>query len=342
MYYLSMADPNSKSAVIKAIAGNAVITVGKGAATLASGSGAMAAETLHSLVDTLNQGLLLIGHRRSLRPATSRFPHGFGVEANFWGLLAAIGILVFGGGLTIQHGIHALAEPKVPNRVPLVLGILAFATITEAWVLWQVIVMVARSRGDKPWRRHLRDQSASTITVLLEDAAAVLGCLLAAAAVGLCVATGDGIYDAIVQLAIGGILALVGLYLIWRNRGALIGQAVAPELVVEITRFLADLDEVDRVTAVRTRQLSADTFTLMAELVFSGGGLAGPLMDDHVKSISNATDDHDRAETLGRFADRLLVEQARHVDAMEEQIAAKFPGAVYISLEPHLRDDTDL
>ncbi|MCA9641082.1 MAG: cation transporter, partial [Myxococcales bacterium] len=118
-----MAHSNSRAAVVRAILGNALVTLAKAAAWLVTGSGAMLAETFHSLVDTLNQGLLLIGQKRSLLAPTRRHPFGFGPEASFWGLLAAIGILVFGGGLSIQHGLHGLVHPEVPRNLEWALGV---------------------------------------------------------------------------------------------------------------------------------------------------------------------------------------------------------------------------
>jgi zinc transporter 9 len=333
-----MADVHAKSAVIKAIVGNAFVTMTKAIAAVFSGSGAMYAETIHSLVDTLNQGLLLIGVKRSSRAATGRHPYGFGPEAAFWGLLAAIGILAFGGGLSIQHGIHSLEHPQVPEQIGLVFAVLAVATVIEGLVLASVLRSVARTRGDDRWSEHLKVQSPGTITVILEDAAAVLGCLIAALAVGLCVATGDGIYDAVAQLFIGAMLAAVGVYLIWRNRGALIGQSLPEKKLMKLRIFLEDIDGIDRIHDLKTRQLTAHTFSMKAEVVFSGGELAQRLMHLYVEKVQAATDEDESAEVLGRFAEALIQEQAKHVDRMELEILDKFPGAVHIDLEPHLRD----
>ena len=333
-----MADPSSRAAIVRAIAGNAFVTLAKTAAWLVTGSGAMLAESIHSLVDTLNQGLLLIGHRRSLLAPTRRHPYGFGPEASFFGLLAAIGILVFGGGLSIQHGLHGLEHPELPDHIGLALGVLAFSTIVEAWVLWTVFRDLKRTRGKRTWGRHLRAQASGTMTVLLEDAAAVLGCLIAAAALLVCRATGDGVYDAIAQLVIGIMLAAVGLFLIWRNRGMLIGQSVPEEELGPIRTFLEDLHGIDRITNLKTRQLGAHKFTLKAEVVFSGGELAQRLMRNHIDAVRAAESTSQAAEALGRFADRLMEEQAIYVDKIERDIRIAFPKVVDIDLEPHLRD----
>ncbi|MHC4994511.1 MAG: cation diffusion facilitator family transporter, partial [Planctomycetota bacterium] len=257
-----MADPNSKTAVIMAIIGNGLITIAKGVATAMSGSGAMLAETIHSLIDTLNQCLMLLGQRRSVKPANDMFPYGFGPENNFWCLLASIGVFIFGGGMTIQHGVHALKEPHMPGHIKLIMIVLVIATIIDSFVTGSVLKSLAKTRGDRPWMTHIKKQNATTIAVLLEDSAAVLGCLLAMGAVGLCVATDNPIWDAIAQILIGLMLALVGLILIRINWAMLIGKSVDKERRDEIIGFLNGLNGIDHVTNLKTRQLTNETFML--------------------------------------------------------------------------------
>ena len=130
-------------------------------------------------------------------------------------------------------------------------------------------------------------------------------------------------------------LGVVGLHLIWRNRGLLVGQALDDHELQRLRVFLEDLDGIDRVTNLKTRRLAANSFTLKAEIVFSGGELARGVIGEFVRD-PDAT--RPRAELLGRFADRLMEEQARHVDRLEDEIREHFPGAAHIALEPHLRD----
>lgn len=333
-----MAADHSTSAVIKAIVGNGIVTVAKGVATVASGSGAMLAETVHSLVDTLNQCLLLIGQKRALKAPTHRFPYGFGPEANFWGVLAAVGILIFGGGLSIEHSIKHLAHPSVPDSLGLAIGVLIFAIVIEGWVLYSVMKGIDKTRGDTPWRTHLPRQAPGTIFVLIEDAAAVLGCFIALAAIAMCVITGNGFWDALAQLVIGIMLTVVGLYLLWRNRGVLIGQSLPARRVSAIQQYIEDLPGIDRITKLKTRQLTATTFRLTCEVVFNGGWVAGGLMEEWDDVVMDAGDAGKAREVLGRFADKLFEAQARHVDWLESEIREEFPGALYIDLEPHLRD----
>ena len=335
-----MADASSKSAVIKAIVGNGIIAIAKGIAAVISGSGAMMAECIHSVVDTLNQGLLLIGHQRSLSKATPRFPFGFGPEANFWGLLAAIGVLIFGGALTIEHGIHAVMHPEMPEGVGLAIGVLIFAFLLEAWVTWSVIKGIAPSRNGKSWIAHIKAQDPGTLTVILEDSAAVMGCVLALLAIVLCQVTGNGIWDAICQLVIGSMLALVGLYLIWKNRGLLIGQAVDKQLSDRLRGFIADFQGIDQVVHMQTRQLSAHTFSVKADIAMSGGEIAGAIIPEHKQHVLDAQTEAEAAEILGRFSHQAFQYQGQLIDRLEAELREEFPGAVFINLEPHyLADD---
>ena len=333
-----MASSHSRAAVVKAFSGNAVVTVVKTAAWLLSGSGAMLSETIHSLVDTLNQGLLLIGQSRAVREPTERHPYGFGIEANFWGLLAAIGILVFGGGLSIQHGLHALEHPTMPTQIPWVLAVLGVSFVIEFWILVTVVRAMAHDRGDRTWRDHLSRQPPGTMTVLLEDLAAVSGILVAAGVIWLCQLTGNGVYDAVGQLLIGGMLVLVGVVLVWRSRGMLIGQAIPGDELRKIRIFLEDQDGVARVTNLKTRQLGSHQFRLKAEVVFRGGHLAERFIAEVAGTLAEASEDGERNAVLGRYADRLFEEQAKYVDRLEDEIREAFPGATYIDIEPHLRD----
>lgn len=336
-----MAAAGSSRAVITAIIGNLIVTLAKAGAAAVSGSGAMIAESVHSLVDTLNQCLLLVGHRRSLYQPTPRFPYGFGAEVSFWGLLAAIGISALGGGLTILHAIHALQHPTVPSNVGWVYLVLGFSTLVEGAVLVSVIRGILRSKGSMSFWRYTKSQGAGTITVLLEDSAAIAGCILAGIAVYFSVLTQNGIYDALLQLIIGIMLTFVGLYLVWYNRGALLGEAMPEEVVQQLSVFIADFPAIDRVTDIKTRQLAAGRFTLKAEVVFSGGEIAGAVMPQYLDRIVAAGSKQKAAELLGRYSEKLFVRQAELVDQYEADIAKRFPGAVHIDLEPHRREQQD-
>ena len=333
-----MAANHSKSAIVKAIAGNGIITIVKSIAWVFSGSGSMLSEAIHSLVDTLNQGLLLIGDTRALMQPTKKHPYGFGMEANYWGLLAAMGILAFGGGLSIKHGLASLQNPHPPENLTLALGVLIFAIIVEAWILYAVMKDVAKTRGEKTWWEHLKKQPSGTMTVLLEDLAAVVGCIVAALAIGACVVTGDPIYDAIGQLTIGIILVATGVVLLWRGRSMLIGESICSHEIRDVRMFLEDQEGIQRVTNIKTRQLSPYSFTMKADLVFSGGYLASRLMDDYAGQFDNNSDPEKTRELMGRYSDDLLAEQAKRIDEIEEALKEAFPHAMYIDLEPHLRD----
>jgi len=334
-----MAADHSKSAIMKAIVGNAFITVVKFIAWAVSGSGSMLSETIHSLVDTLNQGLLLIGDTRSLMKPTPKHPFGFGMEANYWGLLAAMGILAFGGGLSIEHGIASLSDSHMATHLEWALGVLVLSVLVEGWVLVSVLKNVASTRGDSGWWRHLKNQSSGTMTVLLEDLAAVVGCVVAGIAIGLCVVTGEPVYDAIGQIVIGGILVSVGMVLLWRGRSMLIGESISSDKMRTVRIFMEDQEGIDRVTNLKTRQLSPYSFSLKAEIVFSGGFLASRLMEEYGDLFTACDDPRETRALVGRYSDELFDLQAIRIDQIEAELREAFPGVMYIDLEPHLREE---
>ena len=118
----------------------------------------------------------------------------------------------------------------------------------------------------------------------------------------------------------------------------LVGQAIPEEECTRLRIALEDFDGVDRVTNLKTRQLSAHTFTIKAEVIFSGGALAQRLMGEHVPKVLDAATEPEAARLLGRFSDRLMLEQAYYVDRLEAELREQFPGARDIDLEPHVRD----
>ena len=119
----------------------------------------------------------------------------------------------------------------------------------------------------------------------------------------------------------------------------LIGESICSDEIRDVRIFLEDQDGIDRVTSLKTRQLSPYSFTLKADLVFSGGFLASRLMDTYSGQFDNNSDPDKTRELMGRYSDDLLAEQAKRIDEIEIELQEAFPGAMYIDLEPHLKED---
>ena len=238
--------------VLVALAANTTIAVAKGTAAALTGSPALFAETLHTVADGGNEVLLYVAIRRSRRPADASHPFGYGPERYYWALLAAIGMFVVGGVVSIWEGIRALVHP--PELDAFWAGV---AVLVVAIVLDGVSRTVARrqlrsesSQRGLTVRQFLGETADPTVvTVYFEDTIDVLGAALALLAIVLHRLTGSGIPDALGSIVIGGLLCFLALRLLRRNRQLLTNQSV-PERYVRRLRTRLGTEETIR--AVRS------------------------------------------------------------------------------------------
>lgn len=314
--------------------GNGSLTVIKFFAFAVTGSGAMFSESIHSLADTANQALLFLGIRQSEKPADALFHYGYGADRYLYSLLSAVGIFVLGCGVTIYHGIHGLLEPPELQVSWIPFVILAISLVVEGYVLLAAARVVQDKKGDQPLIQYLRTTTDPTIAaVLLEDAVACLGVLVAAAGLGLAYLTGNAMFDAIGAIVIGLMLGAVAVWLGIRNRTLLLGPAIPPELQAEITTYLKQHPAVMRVRNVKTRIVGADNFRLQAQLDFDGA-VFGARMKDFVEERYTSMDTPEQREQFARdFGDRILDELATEVDRMEAELEVRFPRLKYVDLE---------
>ncbi|HEX6714378.1 MAG TPA: cation diffusion facilitator family transporter [Thermoleophilaceae bacterium] len=233
-----------------ALAANTTIAVAKGTAAALTGSPALFAETLHTLADAGNEALLWVALRRSSRPADASHPLGYGPERYYWALLAAIGMFVIGGALSIWEGVHALLEPTPLETfwVGVVVLVIALAldSVSRTVALRQLRRQAA-ARGITV-RALLRETPDPTLlTVYLEDSIDVLGASLALVALVLHRVTDSAVPDAVVTIIIGLLLGYVALRLTARNRQLLANQAVPDRYVVQLRERLMRMDGVEDV-----------------------------------------------------------------------------------------------
>ncbi|MCH9688566.1 MAG: cation diffusion facilitator family transporter [Deltaproteobacteria bacterium] len=325
---------SSKGAVVSALLGNGLLTVLKFGAFVFSGSGAMFSEAIHSLADTVNQGLLFLGIRGSERPADALFPYGYGADRYLYSLLSAVGIFVLGCGVTVYHGIHDLISPPELSLSWVPLAVLGISFAVEAYVLLQAARVVWAKKGDLSLMGYLRTTSDPTAAaVLLEDAVACAGVLVAVAGIGMAQLTGNPVYDAVGAIVIGLMLGAVAVWLGIRNRTLLLGPAIPRGLQKEVEAFLDGLPEVQRVRRVRTRVVGADSFRFQAELDFDGRVLGARLTKLVHEHHSKLDDEEARERFAADFGEQLLDELGREVDRIEAQLVEKFPRLAYVDLE---------
>jgi cation diffusion facilitator family transporter len=262
----------STGEIIKSLAVNVVIAVSKGVAAVLTGSGAMLAETLHSFADCGNQLLLLQGVRATRRPPDRAHPFGYGRNMYFYSFIVAL-LLFFGGGVfSIYEGVHKIEHPEPVEDAGIAVIILLVSVALEGWSTLGNIRAMNQRRGSVGFYRYLRATKDSDLIVVFgENSAAVLGLLFALAALGLAYETGDGRWDAIGSIAIGGVLILVAAFLAREVKSLLVGEAADPALVRSFEE-LAELDpNVDRVLNVLTLQQGPGEIIVAAKLQFRPG-----------------------------------------------------------------------
>ena len=222
----------SKAVILRALIANAGIAVAKFIAAGITGSSAMVTEGVHSVVDTTNQVLLLYGTKRSARPPSAMHPLGYGRELYFWAFVVAMLIFGLGAGISLYEGIRHLLHPEPTTNPLIAFAVLGIAVVLEGWALLAALRQFNAGRGRAGVYRAIREtKDAATLVVLLEDSAAVAGLIVAAVGIGLSVATGNPLWDALASIVIGLILAATALVLLIEAKALLIGESADPELI---------------------------------------------------------------------------------------------------------------
>ncbi len=291
-------------AIVAALAANAGIAVAKFAGFLVTGSSSMLAESVHSLADTSNQGLLLLGQKTSRREATKAHPFGFGRERYFYSFIVALMLFTLGAAFALYEGIHKVIKPE-PLESPIVAVIILIVAIgLESYSFYTAIGESRKIKGGASWWGFIRQAKEPELpVVLLEDAGALLGLVFALLGVGLSVITGDPVWDGIGTIAIGVLLGIIAGILIVEMKSLLIGEGATEAELDTIVDELA-AGKVERVIHIRTQYLGPDELLVAAKLALVPG--------------------LDTAEV------------ATAIDDAEARVRAKVPIAKLIYLEPDL------
>jgi len=247
---------DSTRAVLFALGANFAIAIAKGVAAFFTGSGAMFAETVHSLADCGNQLLLLLGMRQAKKAPSPDYPLGYGKAIYFWSFLVAVMLFTVGGMFSLYEGVHKLREPEPLRQWWWAAGVLVFGVVAEGISMRACLQEVAKVRAGRSTWRWFRDSRQSELVVIFgEDLAALVGLTLALLAVLATVATDNPIWDAIGTLAIGVLLIFVAVMVAIEVKAMLIGESVDPVREAELRAFLDGRPEIDRVISLITLQL---------------------------------------------------------------------------------------
>ncbi|AND17496.1 cation transporter [Rathayibacter tritici] len=295
------------TAIIAALAANLGIALTKFIAWFFSGSASMLAEGVHSLADSANQLLLLLGGRRSRRVADEEHPFGYGRERYVYAFVVSIILFSVGGVFSLYEGIEKIAEPHELDNAWLPILVLVISICLEGYSLRTGVKESNRVRGSQSWLPFIRRAKAPELpVVLLEDVAALTGLTFALLGVGLSVITGDSVYDAIGTIMIGTLLIVVAIVLGVETKSLVVGEGATSANVASIRAALEAGHDVERVIHMRTLHLGPDEILVAAKLAFPA------------------------ADTLGHVA--------AGIDAAEQRVREAVPAATTIYLEP----DVDL
>jgi cation diffusion facilitator family transporter len=264
----------SLTSVFAALAANTTIAIAKGVAAALTGSAALFAETLHTVADAGNEVFLYIAIRRSEKPPDASHPLGYGPERWYWALLAAIGMFVVGGAVSIWEGVNALFDPHELEAFWVGVAILVVAIVLDG-ISRTVAIRELRGRASRagmPLRQYLNESNDPTVTtVYLEDTIDVIGASLALAALILHRVTGIEIFDPIATVIIGGLLTYVAIKLTGRNRALLTNQAVAPRHLDALRTAIESQPGIEAVHTIEAVHLGPTSAMVAAEVILPDG-----------------------------------------------------------------------
>lgn len=300
-----MAGQESTKAIAAAFAANTGIAIAKFVGFLVTGSSALLAESVHSVADAGNQGLLFLGGRRARRAPTALHPFGYGRVRYFWSFVVAVVLFSLGGLFSVYEAFHKITDPHEITSPGVAFAILGVALVFEAFALRTAVRHARPELQGRSWMRYIRTSRSPELPVLLlEDSGALIGLTFAAIGIGLALITGNPVFDGLGTLAIGILLLGIAIVLALEMKSLLIGESAAPEVIERIAVELAGSPKVRRVLHIVTQHIGPDDLLVAATLEF-----------DPELSVT---------------------EVARVIDECEARVRAAVPIARLIYLEPDL------
>ncbi len=264
-----MQEDGSRRAIVAAFLANLGIAIAKFVAFLATGAASMLAEAVHSLADTGNQGLLILGAARAKKEATLEHPFGFGRERYFWAFVVAMVLFSLGSVFAIYQGIDKLRHPHEVASPAVAIGVLLLAIALESWSFRTAIVAAQSVRGSKSWWSFIRrSKSPELPVVLLEDFGALLGLVIALVGVTLAAVFGDPRFDAIGSIAIGVLLSVIAVVLAIEMKSLLIGESATTEIREAIQCTIEEFPAVRNLIHLRTLHLGPDELLVAVKVEF--------------------------------------------------------------------------
>jgi cation diffusion facilitator family transporter len=303
-----MSTEGGTKAVIAALLANTGIAISKFAAFAITGSTSMLSEAIHSVADSLNQVLLLVGGKRSRRIADDKYQFGYGRVRYVYGFLVAIVLFMIGGIYSLYEGWHKWSHPEPVSEYWVAIGVLVIAIALETFSFRTAIIETNKVRGNRSFAKFVKDARQPELPViLLEDFGALIGLIFALGGVSAAVITGDGRWDGMGAMAIGLLLIVIAIILVREMSGMLVGEGALPEEYEAVQAALESAPLVERVIHLRTLHVGPDALLVGAKIAIAH---------------------HQTAEDI-----------ARGIDEAETLLRIAVPSAQYVFLEPDFDRD---
>ena len=282
-----MAATGGTRTIVTALIANFTISIAKFFGFVITSSSAMLAEAVHSLADTSNQALLLLGKKRSKKLPSAQRPFGFGRERFFWAFVVSLVLFSLGSMYAVYEGIEKIRHPHEIESLWWALAILLFAMEMEAYAFQTAVKESRIYKGDHSWKSFIRRSRIPELpVVLLEDFGALMGLVFAFVCVLIADITGNAVWDGIGTLSIGILLGLIAIILAIETKSLLIGEGALPEQIVRIENAITSSPEVLSLIDMRTEYLGPETLLVAAKIEFSGETSPSDISGD-VDTIEN-------------------------------------------------------
>ena len=261
----------SRKAILAAFFANLGIAIAKFLGFLLTGAASMLAEAVHSVADSSNQGLLLLGGARARKPATPEHPFGYGRERYFWSFVVALVLFTLGSLFALFEGVEKLRHPHELESAGVAVAILVVAIALETYSFATAIKESRHAKGSAGWWEFIRRAKVPELpVVLLEDLGALVGLVFALAGVGLAELTGNPRFDAVGSVGIGLLLGVIAVILVIEMKSLLIGESAAAGDQQRIRAAIEGSDNVRRLIHMRTQHLGPDELLVGAKVEFDG------------------------------------------------------------------------
>ena len=327
---------HGKNSVLAALLGNIFLTIIKTALAVITGSVSMFAESVHSIADTLNQSLLLIGIQRSKKPADDIHGYGYGIERFFWSLISACGVLFIGSGITLFHSISSLIHPEmeVASFSLVSIGVLLVAIIIEGITLF---LAVSELKGSQKFSLEIFSNADPVLlAVIYEDGVAVCGVVFALLAQWISYLTRNQIYDALGGIAVGLVMGLLAIFLIIKNHQYIIGKPLSEDVIENIVEALEKDPCIEHVIEFKSVAVDINKYRIFAAVEWNGTPLYEDIYDDgDLKEEFDVIKEDFREFTklMFRTTDRIPRLVGNRIKIIEKNIREEFPEVLYVDIE---------